>query len=122
MYYTTKKTQKKIANLGYGWAMHLVKISANKGVLNVYLITQNSKIILALSNATWYKIFSPSGDDLTGNISPGQLIKYFGVSRNGNFIGVTFEKVPLSFAKKIIPESVFKKIVDFPSYKGSYMY
>lgn len=66
MYYTTKKTQKKIANLGYGWALHHAKILINKGVMNTYLITHNSKIILAIDNGKFYKIVSPYGSDLTG--------------------------------------------------------
>jgi cytochrome oxidase Cu insertion factor (SCO1/SenC/PrrC family) len=122
MYYTTKKTQKKVANLGYGWALHHAKILINKGVMNTYLITHNSKIILAIDNGKFYKIVSPYGSDLTGKISPGQFLDMFGVHRNGQFIGVYLDKVSNSYARDNLPETILQKIKDYTGYLETYRY
>jgi hypothetical protein len=122
MYYTTKKTQKKVANLGYGWGLHHAKILINKGVMNTYLITHNSKVILAINNGKFYKIVSPYGPDLTGKISPGQLLDMFGVDRNGQFIGVYFDKVSNSYAKDNLPETIRQKVKDYTGYLETYRY
>lgn len=130
MYYTTKKTQKKVANLGYGWAINHAKISANHGadhgvdhgVMNIYFITHNSKIFCALINGGCYKVISPYGDDMTERISPNQFLDGFGVDRNGRFIGMSFDKVPMTFAKKNLPETVYKKMSEFSRFQNSYGY
>jgi hypothetical protein len=122
MHYTTKKSQKRVANLGYGWAINHAKISANHGVLNIFFITHNSKIFCALINGGCYKVISPYGDDMTERITPNQFLDGFGVDRNGRFIGMSVDKVPMTFVKKNLPETVYKKISEFSGYQNSYGY
>lgn len=122
MHYTTKKSQKRVANLGYGWAINHAKISANHGEMNIFFITHNSKIFCALINGGCYKVISPYGDDMTERISPNQFLDGFGVDRNGRFIGMSFDKVPMTFAKKNLPETVYKKMSEFSRYQNSYGY
>lgn len=102
---------KKIDDLGYGWAMYLAKFDNDGHPFNMTFLTKNSKIVFGNKFFLFHRIFSKSGEDLTGQVTPNQFVKNIGI--------YSMSSVPIGYVQHTVPSTVlqkFNKLNYFPDY------
>ena len=106
---------KKIEDLGYGWAMYLAKFDNDGHSFHLTILTKDSKIVFVNKFFGFYTVYSSStGEELTGKITPNQLVKTDGyylfslthIVKGGVY---SFAGVPMGYVHHIVPPTVFQK-------------
>lgn len=92
---------KKIDDLGYGWGIYLAKFEDNGHPFNMTILTKNSMVMFVNKFFVFFQIYSQSGEDLSGKITPNQLVK----GKDSHI----YKYVPNGYVMHVVPSTVIQK-------------